>query len=379
MVSLMKIVSTPLQGDHQLAFRVALARSQLEVDLLPTFGTVMQLEKVIKSELQVMTRPEVKQEEVTPKIQTFQPQARPFHGGGKSGQGKGKHEEKKEGDGEKDAGKGKGKGRTPCRYYESDEGCLKGGECTFGHAVLGPTVKDRCWNCGGKGHRSWECVRPRKKAATTSSTRTSPWSTPKKEEGTTSSSNTPGPQVRNMNVPQVPEFPKEGEPKKENEPDPEGQEELTAKIKKLVGNPIVNQSRKELLEAIEKLQKEVKLKMIRIKKFEAKGEDRGVLDSGATHAVRPIEKDDEGLKEIKVELAGNVVTTMLMNNANTVLGPEGTQLIVPLIPIMKQLGCTLSTNVYGGMQLMHPSIGVLPIDDSTGTPLLPGKMCQHLI
>jgi hypothetical protein len=85
------------------------------------------------------------------------------------------------------------------------------------------------------------------------------------------------------------------------------------------------------------------------------------------------------LKEIKVELAGNVVTTMLMNNANTVLGPEGTQLIVPLIPIMKQLGCTLSTNEYGGMQLMHPSIGVLPIDDSTGTPLLPGKMCQHLI
>jgi len=103
MVSLMKIVSTPLQGDHQLAFRVALARSQLEVDLLPTFSTVMQLEKVIKSELQVMTRPEVKQEEVTPKIQTFQPQERPFHGGGKSGKGKGKHEEKKEGDGEKDA------------------------------------------------------------------------------------------------------------------------------------------------------------------------------------------------------------------------------------------------------------------------------------
>ena len=92
-----------------------------------------------------------------------------------------------------------------------------------------------------------------------------------------------------MNVPAVPEFPKEGETRKEAEPDPAGQEELTATIKRLVGNPSVNQSRRDLLETIEKLQKEVKLRMIKIKKFEGKSdEDQGVLDSGATHAVRPI-------------------------------------------------------------------------------------------
>ena len=85
------------------------------------------------------------------------------------------------------------------------------------------------------------------------------------------------------------------------------------------------------------------------------------------------------MREIKVELAGNIVTTMLMNNANTVLGPIGTQLIAPLIPIMKQLGCTLSTTRSGGMQLTHPAIGILPIDDSSGTSLLPTRMCQNLI
>ena len=85
------------------------------------------------------------------------------------------------------------------------------------------------------------------------------------------------------------------------------------------------------------------------------------------------------MKEISVELAGNVVTTMLITNTNTVVGPEGTQLIVPLIPIMKQLGCTLSTDEKGGMQIRHPTIGILPIDDSSGTPLLPGRMCRQLI
>ena len=73
----------------------------MEVDLLPTFATVMQLEKVIKSELHVMTRLEVRHEEQNPKIQTFQPHGKPFF---QKGKGRGKGEERKDGDGEKDTG-----------------------------------------------------------------------------------------------------------------------------------------------------------------------------------------------------------------------------------------------------------------------------------
>ena len=92
---------------------------------------------------------------------------------------------------------------------------------------------------------------------------------------------------------------------------------MTLIIKKLAGNPALTPGRREMLDVVEKLHRDVRLKMIKIKRFEAKTENQGVLDSGATHAVRPICKEDDGLREISVELAGNVVTTMLINRTKT--------------------------------------------------------------
>ena len=58
MSALMKMVGKTLCVDPQLAFRVQLARSQLEVDLLPIFDHVMQLQKALKGELQVLAKAE---------------------------------------------------------------------------------------------------------------------------------------------------------------------------------------------------------------------------------------------------------------------------------------------------------------------------------
>ena len=82
----------------------------------------------------------------------------------KQKEGKTDREETDEkGIGQEEQGKGKGKGSKPCKFFDSREGCTKGGECTFVHVTISPSEKNRCWNCGGEGHRSFECIRPRGK------------------------------------------------------------------------------------------------------------------------------------------------------------------------------------------------------------------------
>jgi hypothetical protein len=95
--------------------------------------------------------------------------------------------------------------------------------------------------------------------------------------------------------------------------------------------------------------------------------------------MRPKEDEDKGIKEVKVELAGNHTAELRMNDADTVLGERKTRVIVPLVPIVKQLGCRIRTTRTRMIQIIHPKRGVLPVDDSSGTPTMPKKECQMLI
>ena len=70
---------------------------------------------------------------------------------------------------------------------------------------------------------------------------------------------------------------------------------------------------------------------------------------------------------------------MMMNDAETIVGEEGIPMIVPLTPLMKRLKCTLSTNQSGNLQIEHPKMGILPVDSSSGAPLLSKEVCQRLI
>ena len=58
MSALVKIVGKPLSTDYQLSFRVQLARSTSEVDLLPAFDKVTQLQNILKGELQDLAKVE---------------------------------------------------------------------------------------------------------------------------------------------------------------------------------------------------------------------------------------------------------------------------------------------------------------------------------
>ena len=58
-------------------------------------------------------------------------------------------------------GKGEGKKNVVCRFFASQKGCGKGGQCPFWHDKLSPE-SGRCFVCGSTDHRSGECPAPRR-------------------------------------------------------------------------------------------------------------------------------------------------------------------------------------------------------------------------
>ena len=138
-----------------MAFRMQLARSQLEVDLLPTFDSATQLQKVLKGELQVLAKaegedPKTREDRRIKALKTEEETRKTFKGGEKGGKG--------------EKGGGKGKGKKPRRFFSTKEGCAHGQKnCMLEHERFDLAVeKDRCILCGAKGHKASECTRPKK-------------------------------------------------------------------------------------------------------------------------------------------------------------------------------------------------------------------------
>ena len=64
--------------------------------------------------------------------------------------------------------KGSGKSKPICRDFMTDNGCNKGGQCTFQH----PQTVGRCLRCGSTKHSVADCRRPRKDSAQPASSST---------------------------------------------------------------------------------------------------------------------------------------------------------------------------------------------------------------
>ena len=86
-----------------------------------------------------------------------------------------------------------------------------------------------------------------------------------------------------------------------------------------------------IVDAIKKTM-EVKAKTIKIRKIIKDEKRYGLLDSGATNNVREVKKKEslKGLVPIEVEIAfdSEVKADLFMNAGGTIIGPEGTEMIV---------------------------------------------------
>eukprot|EP00438_Fugacium_kawagutii_P017886 Skav201903 [mRNA] locus=scaffold3992:11450:20578:- [translate_table: standard] len=134
--------------DSQASFRLAQARSQIGVDEHPTQDNVWRLSQCILAEAETLsllsssatstpvpsTPVKVKQMDATPTT--------PSPGDPPSG-GKPRRDPS----------------TTPCKRFRSDGGCRAGVKCKFSHSWEGVADKnERCWVCGSKDHRKAECA-----------------------------------------------------------------------------------------------------------------------------------------------------------------------------------------------------------------------------
>ena len=138
------IVQKMLEADSKVQFRVQLTRSALNIDTEPSEEKVDAYFRVLQAELNSMeaisgTKDKVKIKAVAQKGDVPK--------GDKGGKGKG------DGKGKKGKGKGEGKSKidAPCKWYSSEQGCFRGGDCMFVHGYI-KFEEGRCFNCGSKEH-----------------------------------------------------------------------------------------------------------------------------------------------------------------------------------------------------------------------------------
>ena len=103
------------------------------------------------------------------------------------------------------------------------------------------------------------------------------------------------------------------------------------------------------------------MKVLRVARIRVS--DRGLLDSGATHAMRgmPLDFNEVGNEKVTVTLAGGGETTMWLTPKGTLLHPdEEVEPIVPIGRLVRELGCKL---LWEGddCSLDHPTRGKIEV------------------
>ena len=128
-------------------------------------------------------------------------------------------------------------------------------------------------------------------------------------------------------------------------------------------------------ESIQKQLDEMRLKAMKVKEVVVSEDSpRGaLLDSGATHVLRPAKDENEHLqsKEVPVVLAGDERRLLKQTpGGSIILNPttgEEAQTILPLGRLVSCLGCSLKWT-RGGLQLKHPKYGTIHTRIRAGCP-----------
>ena len=136
-----RLMKKVLKDNNDLAFRIQLAKSSLQIDTTPTESSVMTFAHHLLAEVEQVAHQDKRKKDDKPTIP--EPKVKRF--------------EETKGDG-KGAGRDRGDGPGPCRFFMSEGGCKKGKACTWPHIL---DDQRRCWTCGSTQHFSPNCDRPK--------------------------------------------------------------------------------------------------------------------------------------------------------------------------------------------------------------------------
>ena len=354
-----KMTRKVLESHKDLQFRIQLARSSLGVDTSPTELTVSRFATHLLAELDQVALTKKRSGGAPrvegPKLKSLETE--------KQDKGKGKGHER---------GQEEGQGKPRCKFYMSDGGCKKGKLCGFLHDFK--DEKKRCWTCGAVDHFSPNCSRPK---------------------GSTDGSPT---RARALKT--------EGEGKGGVQKDVESSsavgseasikelmEEASKMLKSLASTNTTSSSstttastsreeegKEEVMDRLQKQLNALRLKTLRLRRL-AGGGVQGLLDSGATNPLRPLKpgEDATSYRQVEVALANGGKTQLAITRGGTLVSPDlDIEPIVPMGLLIGVLGCK-ATWEEGGITVIHPKIGRLPINQSEGCPQVTRQLALQLI
>ena len=354
-----KMTRKVLESHKDLQFRIQLARSSLGVDTSPTELTVSRFATHLLAELDQVALTEKRSGGAPrvegPKLKSLETE--------KQDKGKGKGHER---------GQEEGQGKPRCKFYMSDGGCKKGKLCGFLHDFK--DEKKRCWTCGAVDHFSPNCSRP-KGSTDGSPTRARALKTEGEGKGGVQKD------VENSSAvgsePSIKEL----------------MEEASKMLKSLASTNTTSSSsttvastsreeegKEEVMDRLQQQLNALRLKTLRLRRL-AGGGVQGLLDSGATNPLRPLKpgEDATSYRQVEVALANGGKTQLAITRGGTLVSPDlDIEPIVPMGLLIGVLGCK-ATWEEGGITVIHPKIGRLPINQSEGCPQVTRQLALQLI
>ena len=342
--------------NQDLNFRLQLARSSLMIDSVPNHASITQYAEHVMAELeQVNLQSRKKDPPALPdptKLKRFEEV----------------NKEKKEGRDRKDveereSNKEKGK----CRFYLTDSGCRRGKSCGYSHDLK--DERRRCWNCGSIDHMAPACTRPKEVRDFSSKPKIAKAEKEKVEGGK-------GEVDQNDGAPSIKELIKEANDMLKSMHSSPSSSQASSPVSALPQE----QERKEVMEKLQQQLNTLRMKTFRLKRLQ-KGEKEGLLDSGATHPLRPLKEgeDQEHYKKVHVSLADGSTATLAISPGGAMISEDfDIEPIIPMGLLADQLNCSISWS-KGRLEVEHPTWGKLPVEDRHGCPQLPRRLALQLI
>ena len=416
--SLNTIVRKTAEQNSDFKFRLALARTELQIDTRPNQGNVLKYMQHLLAELEQLgslvrkppvAPPSASSTTTTPASSTTQASGTSTSLKGLQGA---------------DASKGSGKAakaqppKKACQWFGSDVGCKNGKDCTFQHSWQGLTRSERCILCGSKQHRAKDCTAgksgsspergahpPAKTQGGAQSSGTSLAAATAKDALTTTGGSSTSPASTT------------GTTSTANKIDQAQMTEILAETNKMLkaltskNEPSAPQTAADPLAVIQQQLDEVRrLRVLRVHEpapasysfesavawYDARlhasslssgatssldEEGEALLDSGASHPFRPPNSEEElaRAKRVNVSLATGEGALLPQTMEGTLLseGGDGAP-IIPMGQLVQLLGCQVRWT-RSRLTVIHPVHGRLRVRLRGNCPVLPVSQALTLI